>query len=116
MKISDILSVILVGAVVGILGRLVLPGRQRLGVFATLIVGILAAVVGFFGARWFGVQHDAPAHLWRIHWDWIVLLIQVVLAVIGIAAATVMTYTRLADSGRTRRPAPRRKSRRRESV
>jgi uncharacterized membrane protein YeaQ/YmgE (transglycosylase-associated protein family) len=109
MKISDILSIILVGLVIGVLGRLVLPGRQRLGAFATFVVGMVAAAVGFFVMRAWGAEHHAPAHLWRIHWDWLVLLVQVVLAVIGVAIANAMTYTRLADGGSTRRPAARRK-------
>lgn len=111
MNVSDILSAILVGAVIGLLGRLVLPGRQRLGIFATFILGIAAAVLGLFVARGLNVDDDAPAHLWFLHWHWFVLAIQVGLAVIGIGAANVLTYTRLADAGNAPRKRTTRKRR-----
>ncbi len=110
MKVSDILSIILVGLVIGVLGRLVLPGRQQIGAFATFVVGMVAAAIGYFAARALGINHHAPVQVWRIHWDWYVLLIQVILAVILVAIANSMTYTRLADGGRVRRSSTRRKS------
>ena len=112
MKVSDILSAILVGAVIGTLGRLALPGRQRLGIFATLLIGIGAGLLGVVIAKAFGLLGAAPAHLWFLHWHWWVLGIQVALAIVGIAIANAMTYTRLADQGGTTR---RRTTRRRRS-
>lgn len=44
--IGSILGYILVGLVVGVLARLVLPGRDPIGFFGTLVVGILGAVLG----------------------------------------------------------------------
>ena len=44
--IGSILGYILVGLVVGVLARLVLPGRAPIGFFGTLVVGILGAVLG----------------------------------------------------------------------
>jgi uncharacterized membrane protein YeaQ/YmgE (transglycosylase-associated protein family) len=113
MKVSDILSAILVGAVIGTLGRLVLPGRQRVGIFATLLVGIGAALLGLVVAGAFGLRDKAPASVWFLHWHWWVLAIQVGLAVVGIAIANMMTYTRLADGGvptRRRRTTRRRRA------
>jgi uncharacterized membrane protein YeaQ/YmgE (transglycosylase-associated protein family) len=118
MKVSDILSAILVGAVIGTLGRLALPGRQRLGVFATFLIGIGAALLGLVVAKAFGLDDAAPAHLWFLHWHWWVLGIQVGLAIVGIAIANVMTYTRLADAGGAtrRRPTRRRRASRSSSA
>jgi uncharacterized membrane protein YeaQ/YmgE (transglycosylase-associated protein family) len=42
----QILGLILIGLVIGILARLVLPGRQRIGVAMTLLLGIAGALVG----------------------------------------------------------------------
>jgi len=109
MKVSDWLSVILVGIVIGALGRLVLPGKQRIGVFSTFVLGVAAAVLGYFAARLMNLSGHHPAHVWFVHWDWVVLAIQVVLAIVGIGLANVLTYTRLADDART----PQRKSTRR---
>ena len=94
MPVTDYLSAILVGLVIGVLGRLVLPGRQRIGVFITFLIGVGAVMLG-------------------IHWDWIVLGIQVGFAVIGIALANWVSHTRFAASttGSRRRPVRRRKAR-----
>ncbi len=115
MDVSDYLSAIVVGAVVGLLGRLVLPGRQRIGVFATFLIGVAAALAGLFLARWLNLDGHADAHLWGLHWDWAVLGIQVGLAVVGIGLANTLTYTRLAGGDdRPRRRTTRRRSRARD--
>ena len=42
----QILGLILVGIVIGLLARLVLPGRQRIGLALTLLIGVGGAVIG----------------------------------------------------------------------
>lgn len=42
----QILGLILVGLVIGVLARLILPGRQRIGVLMTLLLGVVGALVG----------------------------------------------------------------------
>jgi uncharacterized membrane protein YeaQ/YmgE (transglycosylase-associated protein family) len=42
----QILGLIVIGIVIGILARLVLPGRQRIGVGLTVLLGIAGALVG----------------------------------------------------------------------
>jgi uncharacterized membrane protein YeaQ/YmgE (transglycosylase-associated protein family) len=110
MEVSDYLSAIVVGAVIGLLGRLVLPGRQRIGIFVTFLIGVAAAVAGLLLARGLNVDGHTQVRLWRLHWDWVVLAIQVGLAVVGVGLANALTYTRVA--GREDRPR-RRTSRRR---
>lgn len=78
MEISGIFSALIIGIVIGGLGRLVLPGRQRIGVLATLLVGIVAALVGTLVAGLFGVA-ETP----RV--DWIELALQVGFAAVGVA-------------------------------
>lgn len=41
----QLLGLIIVGLIIGILARLVLPGRQRIGVPLTLLLGVLGAVI-----------------------------------------------------------------------
>ncbi|MFR9780444.1 GlsB/YeaQ/YmgE family stress response membrane protein [Micromonospora sp. MS34] len=96
MVVTGYLSAILIGAVVGLLGRLVLPGRQRIGVVATFVIGVGAAVLGTFVARMLNVAHGATVKVWALHWDWIVLALQVGFAVVGVALANMLTFTRLA--------------------
>lgn len=110
MRVTDYLSAILVGVVIGVLGRLVLPGRQRIGVFVTFLIGVGAALLGSFVARWLNVDDNAGVRLWVLHWDWIVLTIQVGFAVVGVGLANMLTHTKLAggEDRPRKRPARRR--------
>ncbi|MFD6415521.1 GlsB/YeaQ/YmgE family stress response membrane protein [Streptomyces sp. NPDC060194] len=77
MEVNGIISAILIGIVIGILGRLLLPGRQRIGILWTILVGIAAALLGSAIAAAFGVDEtDGP--------DWIEWLIQLALAAVGV--------------------------------
>ncbi|MGW1891867.1 GlsB/YeaQ/YmgE family stress response membrane protein [Streptomyces sp. NPDC002004] len=78
MEISGVLSAIVIGLVVGVLGRLALPGRQRIGVLTTILVGIVAALLGSAVAAGLGVADTKGV-------DWIEWLIQIGLAALGIA-------------------------------
>ncbi len=42
----QIIGLILVGLVIGLLARLLLPGRQKIGLVWTLLLGVLGAVIG----------------------------------------------------------------------
>lgn len=44
--VLDILGFILFGLVVGILARLLVPGRQKIGLLRTLFLGIVGSLVG----------------------------------------------------------------------
>jgi uncharacterized membrane protein YeaQ/YmgE (transglycosylase-associated protein family) len=78
MTASNIITAIIVGAIIGALGRLVLPGRQNIPVWLTIVVGIVAALLGTVLANAMGVKTTPGV-------DWIELFIQVVLAAIGVA-------------------------------
>ncbi|RCG31779.1 GlsB/YeaQ/YmgE family stress response membrane protein [Sphaerisporangium album] len=78
MTIQTILGAIVIGAIIGALGRLVLPGRQPIGWLVTIIVGIVAALIGTAIAQVLGVATTDGI-------DWIELVLQVVVAIIGVA-------------------------------
>ncbi|MFD7898032.1 MULTISPECIES: hypothetical protein [unclassified Streptomyces] len=79
MEISGIFTAIVIGIVIGVLGRLVVPGRQHIGVLWTIAVGIVAALIGTALAAAVGVADtDGP--------DWIEWIIQIGLAAVGVAA------------------------------
>ncbi len=42
----QVLGLIIIGIVIGVLARLVLPGRQRIGAALTVLLGIAGALVG----------------------------------------------------------------------
>ncbi|MET8952798.1 MULTISPECIES: GlsB/YeaQ/YmgE family stress response membrane protein [unclassified Streptomyces] len=79
MEISGIISALVIGLVIGVLGRLVVPGRQHIGVLWTIVVGIVAAFIGSGIAAAFGVANTKGV-------DWIEWLIQIGLAALGVAA------------------------------
>ncbi len=53
----QILGLIVVGLVIGVLARLLLPGRQRLGIGLTLLLGVAGAVIGGIVANLIGTGH-----------------------------------------------------------
>ncbi|KMS73948.1 membrane protein [Streptomyces viridochromogenes] len=79
MEISGIISAIVIGIVIGVLGRLVVPGRQRIGVLWTILVGIVAALIGSAIAAGLDVADTDGV-------DWVEWLIQIGLAALGVAA------------------------------
>jgi uncharacterized membrane protein YeaQ/YmgE (transglycosylase-associated protein family) len=103
MQVTGYLGAVLIGAIVGLLGRLALPGRQRIGLFATFLIGVGAALLGTFVARRLGIDERAPVKLWSVHWDWVILALQVGFAVVGVALANMLTFTRLAGGDETGR-------------
>ena len=42
----DILGLLVVGLVIGALARLIKPGKQRLSILATLLLGVVGALIG----------------------------------------------------------------------
>jgi len=80
-----IIGTIIFGAVIGVLARLVLPGRQNYGMFITVLLGIVGALIGYFLV---GTQ-DTSGIDW-LRW------------IVSIAAAAVLSF---AYSAFTRRGA-----------
>ncbi|GAB2582998.1 GlsB/YeaQ/YmgE family stress response membrane protein [Streptomyces capparidis] len=87
MEISGIISALIIGIIIGALGRLVLPGRQRIGIIATILVGIVAAFIGSAIAAAFGVADTDGV-------DWIEWLFQIGLAALGVAAVQKVKVAR----------------------
>jgi len=111
MDINDFWMAIPVGLLIGVLGRLVLPGRQNIGVFITFLIGVGAALLGTLVAGLFNLDDKAVVKVWKIQWSWWELGIQVLFSAIGIGLANTLTYTRLAsgNSKPRKRATPRRR-------
>jgi uncharacterized membrane protein YeaQ/YmgE (transglycosylase-associated protein family) len=92
--IGAIVSAVVIGAIVGALARLLVPGRQNMSIGLTLIVGIVAALVGTLIAQGFGWADTRGI-------DWIEHILQLVLAVIGVLLVTRMGPGRTGRTGRT---------------
>lgn len=90
MGIGGIISAIVVGAIIGALGRLVVRGRQKISIIATILIGIVAALIGTWIASLAGWDTtDGP--------DVLEVVIQ-----IALAALFVALYAGYAGKGRRR--------------
>ncbi len=71
---GELLVFIVVGLVVGIIARALMPGRDPIGVLGTIVVGIVGAVLGGYlwraafgnseGVEWIGAILMAMGLLW----------------------------------------------------
>ena len=84
MTITGVISAILIGIVVGVIGRLILPGKQPIGMLVTVLVGIVSAFIGTAIARAMGIPTVTNGI------DWLELLVQVVVAVLGVALVSAL--------------------------
>ena len=78
MTVTGIITAIVIGAIIGALGRLVVPGRQPIPIWLTIVIGIIAAFIGTFIARAIGIPTATNGI------DWLELIVQVVVAAIGV--------------------------------
>jgi uncharacterized membrane protein YeaQ/YmgE (transglycosylase-associated protein family) len=90
--IGAIVSAIVIGAIVGALARLLVPGKQNMSIGLTLTVGIVAALIGTLLAHAFGWADTRGI-------DWIEHILQLALAVIGVLLVTRMGITRARRTG-----------------
>ena len=81
MTVTGIISAIVVGLIIGALGRLVVPGKQNIPIWLTIVVGIVAALVG---SAIVGSMRDTNGV------DWIELIVQVALAAVGVGLVSAI--------------------------
>lgn len=81
------ISAIVIGIVIGVLGRLVVPGRQRIGILWTILIGIVAAFIGTGIAAGLDVADTDGV-------DWVEWLIQIAVAALGVAALSKVKVRR----------------------
>ncbi|HWG98231.1 MAG TPA: GlsB/YeaQ/YmgE family stress response membrane protein [Pilimelia sp.] len=92
MTVTGIITAIIVGLIVGALGRLMVPGRQNIPIWLTMLIGVGAALLGTVIARVAGVNTAG--------FSLVELLIQVGLAAVAVAVVA-------GSYGRRDRRAPR---------
>ncbi|HEX7307411.1 GlsB/YeaQ/YmgE family stress response membrane protein [Lentzea sp.] len=83
MGIGSIIGALVIGLILGVLGRLFAPGKQSIPIWLTIVVGIVAAFIGTWIARLLGVE-DTPGI------DWIELIVQIVVAAVGVSVVAGM--------------------------
>jgi uncharacterized membrane protein YeaQ/YmgE (transglycosylase-associated protein family) len=88
----QILGLILIGIIIGVLARLILPGRQRIGVGLTILLGIGGALVGGIVASAIG-----EGDIWELNFIGTVVGVVAAAALIGAADAAGLGRGRRRD-------------------
>ncbi|OBG33290.1 GlsB/YeaQ/YmgE family stress response membrane protein [Mycobacterium sp. E3198] len=86
--IGSIILAIIVGAIIGVVARLVMPGKQTVGMIMTVILGAVGGLIGSAVAGQFG-YHNANGGI-----AWIPFFIGVAAAVVLIAIYEAVTGRR----------------------
>ncbi len=73
-----IITALVIGLVIGALARLILPGKQNIPIWLTILVGLVGALLGTLLAQYIGVAVTAGV-------DWIEIVLQVAIATVGVA-------------------------------
>ncbi|MEX5720584.1 GlsB/YeaQ/YmgE family stress response membrane protein [Geodermatophilus maliterrae] len=68
------------GLVIGALARLIVPGKQHLGIFATLALGVVGSLIGGLIAQFFGT-----GSIWELNVLGFVLAVVAAVLLIGVA-------------------------------
>ncbi len=90
----QILWSLIAGLVIGALARLLLPGKQAIPVWLTMLLGVAGAFLGNGVASWIGVRHTGGV-------DWIRHILQ-----IGVAMALISALAPVwANRGKTKNTA-----------
>ncbi|MBP2478431.1 putative membrane protein YeaQ/YmgE (transglycosylase-associated protein family) [Crossiella equi] len=80
MNITNIFSALLVGLFIGALARFIVPGRQKIPIYLTILIGIASALVGTLVANALNVGDTEG-------FDWIEFFIQLGLAAVVVTLA-----------------------------
>jgi uncharacterized membrane protein YeaQ/YmgE (transglycosylase-associated protein family) len=80
MEVTGIITALVVGLIIGALGRLVVPGKQNIPIWITMGIGVFAALAGTALAGALGFATTGGI-------DWLELVLQVVLAALGVVIA-----------------------------
>lgn len=87
MGIGQLVGLIIFGAVIGVLARLVIPGKQAMGWIITIVIGIAGALVGYW--LWGMVASEGNADTGGIDWvRWAISIGAAVILTLGYTAIT----------------------------
>jgi uncharacterized membrane protein YeaQ/YmgE (transglycosylase-associated protein family) len=81
MTVTGIIMAIIVGLILGVVGRAIAPGKQDIPIWLTIVVGIIAALIG---SAIVGPMRDTNGV------DWVELIVQIILAVVGVMGAAAI--------------------------
>lgn len=83
MGLLDIIGIIIGGLIIGLIAKLLIPGRQAIPIWLTIIAGIVGVLIGSVVAGAFGWQTAGIFNIGEI-------ILQIVFGVIAVAAAAAI--------------------------
>ena len=87
MGIGELVGLIIFGAVIGALARLVIPGKQAMGWIITIVIGIAGALIGYW--LWGMLAGEGNADTGGIDWiRWLISIAAAVILTLGYTAIT----------------------------
>lgn len=86
--VGSIILAIIVGAIIGVVARLVMPGKQNVGMIMTVVIGAVGGLIGSAVASQFG-YHNANGGI-----AWVPFFIGVGAAIVLIALYEALTGRR----------------------
>ncbi|WP_432824518.1 GlsB/YeaQ/YmgE family stress response membrane protein [Dactylosporangium sp. CA-092794] len=98
MQLHDYVAAIVFGAIIGIIARIVLPGRQPIGIILTILIGMGAAVAGTWAADRWDLHSDRHFVVAGNQYDWLVVGVQVGIAVVGVAIVSLLARAFRSDN------------------
>jgi uncharacterized membrane protein YeaQ/YmgE (transglycosylase-associated protein family) len=87
VSMLEIIWSIIAGLVIGLIAKLIVPGRQNIPLWLTLLLGVAGALIGNFISVGLGVRHTGG-------FDWIRHILQVGVAAVLIAVVSPMWMRR----------------------
>ena len=78
MTVTSVIVAIIVGLIIGVLGRMVAPGKQDIPLWLTLLVGVVAAFIGTAIASALDISDTKGFDFWEF-------VIQVIVAAVGVS-------------------------------
>lgn len=75
---GTLISALVVGLIVGAIGRLIVPGKQDIPIWLTIVIGIVAALIGT------AIMASFTSSFW------LTLIVQVILAAVGVYLVSMM--------------------------
>jgi uncharacterized membrane protein YeaQ/YmgE (transglycosylase-associated protein family) len=85
--IGAIIGTIIFGAVIGVIARLVIPGKQAMGWIITIAIGIVGALAGYW--IWGLIAGEANQDTAGIDWiRWLISIAVAAVLTLGYTAAT----------------------------
>lgn len=84
---GEIIGLIVFGAVIGALARVVIPGKQAIGWILTIVIGVAGALIGYW--LWGMIAGEGNADTGGIDWiRWIISIAAAVVLTLGYTAVT----------------------------